>query len=206
MTRKEEIVLATLDLAAEYGLRSVSLSQIAERVGIRKPSLYNHFASRDEIVQEAYRYLRAQARERSMSSGADLPASFYDMPLKEVLLASFDRYRSFVLDKDLIRFWRVLYAERTTSAVAAQIMVEETERMISQVKGLFYALVAHGKIQCDDVDMAALSFAMAVHSLVDYQMDRIVAHGLTSADTSDGFDDVKDYIAWFARQMEVEHA
>ena len=109
-------------------------------------------------------------------------------------------------DKGREMFWRVLYAERTTSAVAAQIMVEETERMISQVKGLFYALVAHGKIQCDDVDMAALSFAMAVHSLVDYQMDRIVAHGLTSADTSDGFDDVKDYIAWFARQMEVEHA
>ena len=36
MARKEEILLATLDLASERGLKAVTLSQIAERVGIRK--------------------------------------------------------------------------------------------------------------------------------------------------------------------------
>ncbi|MBQ9006525.1 MAG: TetR/AcrR family transcriptional regulator [Atopobiaceae bacterium] len=206
MTRKEEIVLATLDLAAEYGLRSVSLSQIAERVGIRKPSLYNHFASKDEIVQEAYRYLRTQARERAMASDADLPASFFEKPLEEALLASFDQYRSFVLDQDLLRFWRVLYAERTTSPVAAQIMVEETERMIRQVKALFYALVAHGRLACDDVDTAALSYAMTIHGLVDHQLDLLTSQGAQVTDEQAAFSQARQYISWFSRQMEADHA
>ena len=37
MNRKEEIIYATLELASEYGLKSVSLSQIADKIGIRKP-------------------------------------------------------------------------------------------------------------------------------------------------------------------------
>ncbi len=41
MSKKEEIIYATLELAAEYGLKSLSMSQIAEKVGIKKPSLYN---------------------------------------------------------------------------------------------------------------------------------------------------------------------
>ena len=50
--RKNEIIKATLELAAENGLGTVSMQQIANKVGITKASLYNHFSSRDEIVEE----------------------------------------------------------------------------------------------------------------------------------------------------------
>ena len=49
--RKNEIIKATLELAAESGLGTVSMQQIASKVGITKASLYNHFSSRDEIVR-----------------------------------------------------------------------------------------------------------------------------------------------------------
>ena len=42
MSKKEEIILSTLDLASRYGLKSLSMSQIADSVGIKKTSLYNH--------------------------------------------------------------------------------------------------------------------------------------------------------------------
>ena len=54
MNRKEEIIMATLELAAEKGLGSVSMNMIADKVGIKKPSLYNHFVSKEEIVQAMY--------------------------------------------------------------------------------------------------------------------------------------------------------
>ena len=50
MKTKERIILATLDLAAEHGLKSHSMSQIAEAVGIKKPSLYNHFDSKETLI------------------------------------------------------------------------------------------------------------------------------------------------------------
>lgn len=206
MTRKEEILRATLDLAAEQGLQSVTLSQIAGRVGMRKPSLYNHFASKDEIVEEAYRFLRKQSQERNGASVVDYAATFEGRTLEEILLGFFDQYRSFVLDEDLMRFWRVLYAERSHNPVAAQIMVDETEHMVRQVKALFYALVAHELMQCDDVDMAALSFAMTVHALVDYQLDKLGAQGAWPSDDPSAFREVRDYIAWFARKAVSDHA
>ena len=49
--RTEEIILATLELAAEKGLAGVSMSMIADKIGIKKPSLYKHFSSKDEIVE-----------------------------------------------------------------------------------------------------------------------------------------------------------
>ena len=42
-TRKKEIIMATLELAANKGLGNVSMNMIADKVGIKKPSLYNHF-------------------------------------------------------------------------------------------------------------------------------------------------------------------
>ena len=44
-TRKKEIIMATLELAANKGLGNVSMNMIADKVGIKKPSLYNHFKS-----------------------------------------------------------------------------------------------------------------------------------------------------------------
>ena len=44
---KEKIIMSTLELACENGLRSVSMSQIAEKAGIKKSSLYSHFSSKN---------------------------------------------------------------------------------------------------------------------------------------------------------------
>ena len=60
--RKEEIVLTTLELAAQKGLANVSMSMIADKIGIKKPSLYKHFKSKDEIVEAMYQFLRQQAK------------------------------------------------------------------------------------------------------------------------------------------------
>lgn len=63
MNRKEEILLVTLELAAENGLSNVSMAQIAEKIGIKKPSLYNHFKSKEEIIVAMYQYFRNESKE-----------------------------------------------------------------------------------------------------------------------------------------------
>ena len=66
MNRKEEIVLVTLELAAQKGLANVSMSMIANKVGIKKPSLYKHFASKEEMVDAMYGDIRRQAKENAV--------------------------------------------------------------------------------------------------------------------------------------------
>lgn len=197
MDRREEIIYATLELASEKGLGAVSMAQIAEKLGIKKPSLYNHFKSKDEIVGEMYRYLREQTWKKTNDIEMDYAVFFKDKSLEEILLLTVSQYSHFIEDERMLLFFKVLYSERATNPVAAQIMVEETNRMILSTKQLFYALAVHGKIKNQDIDMAALSYAMTIHSIVDYQMDCNGAR----IDDSASKTWIKSYIKWFSRQM-----
>ena len=201
MNRKEEIIYAALGLASEYGLRAVTLSQIADRVGIKKPSLYNHFGSKEEIVEAMYIMLRERARTHNAPPPVDMI-----MSLEQILLSGMEGYLGFITDSNMLTFFKVLYSERSTSPAAAQIMLEETDRMISTVRELFYALVVHGKMKNNDVDTAALSYAMTVHSLVDRQMDRMTAQGSDAPAEQGVLQELRDYIKWFAGIMTTTEA
>jgi len=48
--RREQIVEAALDLAAEQGLRRLSIAAVARRVGLVPSGIYRHFRSKDEIL------------------------------------------------------------------------------------------------------------------------------------------------------------
>ena len=198
MTRKEEILYAALELASEYGLKAVTMQQIAEKVGIKKPSLYNHFSSKEELMNSMYSFIR----ERGAGDSADMPDTelLCDTDTEEILLESFRSYYAFVTQKDMLKFFRVLYSERSTSPAAAKIMTEESERMIKYVRSLFYALAVHGKIKNEDIDTAAFSYAMTIHAIVDRHMDM-----LTAGMDGDVFAEAERYISWFCRKMRCDN-
>ena len=202
MTRKEEIIYATLELAAENGMKGVSMSQIADKVGIKAPSLYNHFRSKDEIIKEMYRSLREQALTGNGGGEPDY-SKLQDKSTEEILLGSVEAYMGIVSNKDMLRFFKVLYSERSTDSIAASIIVEETERMIRASKNMFYALVVHGRIKNENVDMAAMTFSLTIHSLIDYRMDMLTA-GIVDEFGEEGSPVPKiilDYVRWFSHQL-----
>lgn len=204
MNRKEEIILAALELASVNGLKSVSMSQIADRVGIKAPSLYNHFKSKDEIVKAMYSFLREKAQQNrspGFTEGVDLAAK----SLEEILTGSLSAYLEMVSDPNMMRFFRVLYSERSINPLAAKIVLEETEHMIRSTKNLFYDLAVHGKMKSDGVDTAAMAFALTVHSLIDYRMDRITAGAADPSGDSLYTKEMADFIRWFSLQIGGEY-
>lgn len=51
-TTRDRILLAALELFATRSYKAASMRQIAEEVGITKASLYHHFRSKQEILEE----------------------------------------------------------------------------------------------------------------------------------------------------------
>ena len=51
MGTREKIINVALDLFAQNGFSATSVRQIAQEVGIRESSIYNHFNSKDEILK-----------------------------------------------------------------------------------------------------------------------------------------------------------
>lgn len=48
---RQRILDVAQELFARQGVRNTSLRQISDRLGITKPALYYHFASRDELIR-----------------------------------------------------------------------------------------------------------------------------------------------------------
>lgn len=194
MNRKEEILLVTLELAAENGLSNVSMAQIAEKIGIKKPSLYNHFKSKEEIIVAMYQYFRNESKEALSLTDIDYGTLVKGKSMEEALNQAVLNYVNMISGGKMFLFYKVIYTERAINSNAAKIMVEETRRMIITTKSLFYALQAHGKICIDDIDMAATSFAMTIHAMIDYQFDCSCSGEPASQDM------VQNYIKWFCNQ------
>jgi AcrR family transcriptional regulator len=51
--RREQIALAALEIIGEQGLASLSTAALADQVGLSSGGLFRHFASIEEILQEA---------------------------------------------------------------------------------------------------------------------------------------------------------
>lgn len=170
-SRRNEIIQATLALAADNGLGTVSMQQIADRVGITKASLYNHFSSREEIVEAMYEVLRDASKKRADVGRIDYDGFTADRTIKEILTAAVDSYRNMVNDPQMYLFYKLILSERSINRAAAEIMVKETKTMINATKSIFYALQVKGMAEFGNVDVVAFSFAMAVHSILDYEFD-----------------------------------
>lgn len=195
MDKKEQIILAALELGAENGLGSVSMSQIAEKLGIRKPSLYNHFESKDAIIKAMYEYLREKSKKNLSLQSIDYGEFVRDKTAEQALMLSVRNYSDMNSQKDMVTFYKLIYSQRAVDPAAAGIMKEETQRMILSTKNLFYALQVHGKLSFTDVDAAAVSFAMTVHSMMDLMFDCACCGEEPPKDM------LGNYIAWFCKEF-----
>ena len=199
MNRKEEIVLVTLELAAEKGLANVSMSMIADKIGIKKPSLYKHFASKEEIVEAMYGYLRRQAKEKANIKPIDYSIFFEGKTAYEILQSVVRGYIQMNHQEDMLNFYKVIYSERSLNSMAAKIVAEETDKMIIATKQMFYAMEVHKLLHFTNPDMSAVSFAMTIHGLMDYELDQrnSKCRGETDRKLLD------DYLKWFCEENAV---
>ena len=190
---RENIILATLELACEKGLRSISMSQIAQKAGIKKSSLYSHFSSKTEIISEMYQFLRKQANHNTGIGHFDYGNYVEGKNLKEILMGTVLSYEEMNHDQQMTMFYKIILSEKVLNPVAAEIMVSETNTMIRATKQLFYAIAAKKIASFENIDAAALSFAMGIHSILDFRVDDEMA----KSHTSDGI--LEQYIDEFCR-------
>ena len=189
--------MATLELAANKGLGNVSMNMIADKVGIRKPSLYNHFTSKEELVEAMYQFLREEAKKNANVGAIDYTVIFAGKSALEILRMMVGGYFNMNQQEHMLNFYKVIYSERSIQPMAAKILAEETEKMIIATKQLFYAMEVHKLLHFQNADMSAVSFAMTVHGLMDYELDLRSGECKTENQERNNLD---EYLQWFCRE------
>lgn len=100
MDKKNEILKATYHLFCEKGY-NLSMSEIAEAVKIKTPSLYSHFKSKDEIIELTIKSEIEQCFDIICKKTSQLQNKSCEEKLKYMLFYAIDYYKK----SHRIQFW-----------------------------------------------------------------------------------------------------
>jgi AcrR family transcriptional regulator len=82
--RHSQLLRAARDLIRESGTGGFTLARLADRAGVTKPLVYDHFGDRDGVLAELYREFEARQRE---TLRAALDETRPDLPTVAALVA-----------------------------------------------------------------------------------------------------------------------
>jgi AcrR family transcriptional regulator len=154
--RREELTRIAARLFAERGYQGTSLADLAAALGVQKPSLYHHIASKEDLLWEV-------AREGATAFHAGLDAVQPAAPAAERIRLALRAHLAVVAQQlDLatvfVREWRFLSGERR------ELFGSERRRYEERIRELFRAGVEEGQLRTDlDVQTAALLFLSAAN-------------------------------------------
>ena len=170
---KARILEKTLELFSAQGYDAVSVGDIANAVGIKAPSLYNHYPSKraifDAIVEEtATQYERDTGRIdiHVQDSARDVPV--FTAITADALVEKVRQIFDYSLHNETIsRFRRMMTIEQFRSPELAALYSQRyVDRVLRYHAGIFRDLIAAGEIREEDPDTLALLYVAPVLTLI----------------------------------------
>ena len=110
---KEAVADAAMDIIAFEGMDKLSMSTLAEHLGLKKASIYHWFPSKEEMLD----YLFSKGHERLMAKGFRLSL---EGSAEEVLGRAAEGWRGIFSSDDTLPFLRTVYALRYSDARAEE--------------------------------------------------------------------------------------
>ena len=170
---KQRILDKALELFAAYGYDSVSVGDIAKAVGIKAPSLYNHFPSKQAIFDAIVESTAARYEADTDKIDIHVQDSAQDIPVftgitEDFLFEKVRQIFEYSLHNDSIsRFRRMMTIEQFRSPeLAALYSKRYVDRVVAYHAGIFRSLIAAGEIRAADPEVLAMMYVAPVLSLI----------------------------------------
>ena len=170
---KQRILEKSLELFSTKGYDSVSVGEIAKAVGIKAPSLYNHFPSKQAIFDAIVESTAAHYEKDTGRIDIHVQNVKQDCPtfshIPEQALA--DKVRQIFLyslhDKQVSQFRRMMTLEQFRSPELAELYSKRyVDRMISYHAAIFRALISYGELRKEDPDTLSTMYVSPVITLL----------------------------------------
>ncbi len=170
---KQKILDKALELFSAQGYDAVSVGEIARAVGIKAPSLYNHFASKQAIFDALVESTAAQYAADTDRINIHVQNAAQDIPVFTEITADalFEKVRQIfeysLHNETISRFRRMMTIEQFRSPELAALYSQRyVERILKYHAGIFRALIAAGEMCPDDPDTLAMLYVSPVLTLI----------------------------------------
>lgn len=159
---KDKIMEAALSLFARNGYEGTSLADIAKVVGIQKPSIYNHFKSKEELfltIYEKILWFHVQEIERLMQEIKHLTAK---EQLFQIVNLTFQYYIDYEEQSTFLNR-AVFFPPKQLKEQLREQFIDSEEAMSVILKSIIERGMENGEIRIGNID----DFIMSYYCLMD---------------------------------------
>ena len=173
MDTKKKILDVALTLFSERGYGNVYVGHIAEGVGIKAPSLYKHYKSKQDIfeaiLKEMYsRYDKEVSYLSITGSDSELDSDIFGkISEDELVKMGMGLFHFFLHDEYECKFRKMLTIEQFTNKELAELFSNQyVNGPLKYQTGLFEMIISQGQLKKEDADMMALQFYAPIYLLL----------------------------------------
>ena len=173
MDTKKKILDVALDLFSKKGYGNVYVGQIAEGVGIKAPSLYKHYKSKQDIFEAILEEMRNRYnKEVSFLSfnGSDAQADsvfFSKVSEAELVKLGIGLFHFFLHDEYECKFRKMLTIEQFSNEELAKLFSNQYfNEPLKYQAGLLQMMILQGQMKAEDAQIMALHFYAPMYLLL----------------------------------------
>ena len=166
---KQKILDKALELFASKGYDSVSVGEIARAVGIKAPSLYNHYESKKAIFDAIVEATAARCERDTDKIDIHVQDAGQDIPVfteitEEDLIDKVRQLFSYSLhDVTVSRFRRMMTIEQFRSPQLAELYTKRyVGRVVAYHAEIFRSLIEAGKIHNEDLESLSMMYVAPI--------------------------------------------
>lgn len=155
--RRQRILGIAIDAFQELGYEKCSMSEVAARVGGSKATLYNYFASKEELFVAVMRTTAAQLRDvfDSLRPGDDFD---------QVLLVFARSYAAAILAEALVSTMRMVQHEGGRSSLGSMFYAAGPKMGTDRLAGFLGDAMSRGQLRQADPAVAARHLQVLLES------------------------------------------
>ena len=162
---KQEILHAALELFSVQGFEATSTAQIAGAVGIRKASLYSHFANKQAILDALVQEVLEQYENHSLFARADWEKDAGSLPqTSDDAVQMIQGQILYILhDTTISRARKMLVIEQFQNPELAKLQTKQNySDVLRYFTGLINCLIRQGVLAEDDPEIMAAQFCLPI--------------------------------------------
>ncbi len=170
---KKKILEKALELFAANGYDSVSVGEIAKAVGIKAPSLYSHYKSKQAIFDAIVEDVSKQYEEHTSGiaihmSDAKMDVGLFSDTKEEFLIKKVHQIFEYSLhDVTISRFRRMMTIEQFRTPQLSELYSSRyNDRIVLYHSGIFKELIKNGEIKNENPEILAMMYVAPVITLL----------------------------------------
>jgi AcrR family transcriptional regulator len=159
---RADILNAGLELLREGGFLALSMRALAERVGVRAPTLYDYFANKEEVLNELFLEGVREIREHFQPVMASSPTG-----LSRIIGLGLC-YRDFAIANPVL--FQLVFGRIDSSYIPGEEQMQAGHDLYLLLRHEVEQAIALGELEAADPDVLSMTIWSAIHGITTLEL------------------------------------